>query len=294
MYCLRRSKLFVPSNRPDLLEESRKSAADALSFDLEDTVPNSEKSTARDSLVRFLNSSGETNKEHIVRVNSLSSGAMFDDLFAVVSHHIDVINIPKVESTRDIFVCEELLSYLEIKRNIDKKIEILPTLETPTGIRRALEIATSSPRMTALQLGVGDLSKIMRMKPASHRFTFPRMAILYAAAEAKICALDGVYTNLDDLEGFEAEAAESCALGFQGKSCITPSQVEIANRIFFPSQKEIHEAFEIITAYEKAKGGGMGTTVYQGQLVDKPIAERAKRIIEIAGKDGFEINLRKK
>ena len=287
MHCLRRSKLFVPANRPDLMDESRNTAADALSFDLEDTVPNTEKASARNTLVRFLESFGETEKERIVRVNSLSSGTMLEDLFAIVGSNIDVVNIPKVESPRDIFVCEEILAYLELKRNINKKIEILPTLETPTGIRKALEIATSSPRVTALQLGVGDLTKIMGMKPASYRFTYPRMVILYAAAEAGIGALDGVYTNLDDLEGFEAEAAESYALGFQGKSCITSSQVEIANRIFSPSQKEIHEALEIIDAYEKAKAQGVGTTSCEGQLVDKPIAERAKRIAEIARKSGF-------
>ena len=129
--------------------------------------------------------------------------------------------------------------------------------------------------------------KTMGMKPASHRFTYPRMVILYAAAEAGIGALDGVYTKLDDLEGFEAEAAESYAWGFQGKSCITSSQVEIANRIFSPSQKEIHEALEIIDAYEKAKAQGVGTTSCEGQLVDKPIAKRAKRIAEIARKSGF-------
>lgn len=287
MYRLRRSKFFVPANRPDLMEESRNTAADALSFDLEDTVPNDEKTTARDSLIRFLESFSDTEKECIVRVNSLSSRAMLEDLFAIVGSNIDIVNIPKVESPRDIFVCEEILAYLELKRNINKKIEIIPTIETPTGIRNALEIATSSPRVSALQLGVGDLTKIMGMKPASHRFTYPRMAILYAAAEAGIPALDSVYTKLDDLEGFEAEATESYALGFHGKSCMTPHQVEIANRIFLPSEKEIHEALEIIDVYEKARTQGIGSASCGGQLVDKPIAERAMRIAEIARKSGF-------
>lgn len=289
MFPFRRSKLFVPANRPDLMEESKNSAADALSFDLEDTVPDNEKAAARDSLSLFLESFGTSEKERIVRVNSLNSGGMLEDLFSIVGPNVDVINIPKVEGQRDIHVCEEILAYLELKRSINKKIGILPTLETPTGIRKALEIAASSPRVTALQLGVGDLTKILGMKPASHRFAFPRMAILYAAAEAGIGAIDGVYTNLEDLKGFEAEAAESYALGFQGKSCITASQVEIANRIFSPSEKEVNDALEIMDAFQQAEARGIGATSCKGQLVDKPIAERAKRIVEIARKRNASI-----
>jgi citrate lyase subunit beta/citryl-CoA lyase len=280
---LRRSKLFVPGNRADFMEKATASAADALSFDLEDAVAPAEKETARLAVARFL-AAAEPKQEMIVRVNALDTGLLFDDVIAVACANLHVVNVPKVESPRDLHVADELLTWIERKKALEPgAIRLMPTLESAAGLRRAFEIDTASPRVVALQFGAGDLKASARIEPGTERLRSVRLMVVLAAAEAGVEALDSAFTDIRDLAAFEVDAAESRRLGFHGKSCIHPSQVEIANRAFAPSAQEIAEAKSLLAAYEDALARGLGAIQHDGKLVDAPFADIARRVLEAAG-----------
>ena len=280
---LRRSKLFVPGNRADFMAKAMDSAADALSLDLEDAVAPAEKQAARQAVERFL-ASAEPKKELIVRVNALSTGLLFDDVIAVAGANLHVVNVPKVESPRDLHVVDELLGWLERSRGLEPgRIRVMPTLESPAGLRRAFEIATATPRVVALQFGAGDLKASAGIEPSTERLRSVRLMVVLAAAEAGVEALDSAFTDIRDLAAFETDAVESRRLGFHGKSCIHPSQIDAANRAFAPSATEIAEAKSLLAAYDDAVKRGLGAIQHEGKLVDAPFADIARRLLEAAG-----------
>ncbi len=280
MGCLRRSKLFVPGSRPELFEKAFRSAADGVSFDLEDAVAATRKSDARTAVARALCDFADSPKERIVRVNSLRSGLMFEDVLEVACGGLDVVNLPKVEGPRDIHVADELLSHVERKLGLTKRIALMPTIETPAGLRQAYAIATASSRVIALQLGTGDLATATGLRPSTDHLVAIRTMLLLAAAEAGVDALDSAFTGIADLAAFERDAEASRALGFRGKSCIHPVQVAVANRVFAPGPTEIAAARALVDAYDAAVRGGIGAISHDGRLVDFPIAEAARAMLD--------------
>lgn len=265
------------------MDKAMAGAADALSFDLEDAVPEAEKAAARSMVATFLDGGSGRTKELIVRVNALATGLLFDDVLAVASPNLDVVNVPKVEAPRDLHVADELLRHIERSRGIaEGTIKLIPTLETPPGLRRALDIARASTRVTAIQLGTGDLSTATGIEPATARLGPVRLMLVLAAAEAGVDALDSAFTGIARLDAFEADAIESKGLGFRGKSCIHPSQVPIANRVFAPTKAELEDARALVDAYEEAVKRGVGAISHRGMLVDAPIAQAALRLLEAA------------
>ena len=280
---LRRSKLFVPGNRPDLMVKAEQSAADALSLDLEDAVPEAEKASARHTTAEFLARGRLTSKEMIVRVNALDSGLMIEDILAVTVPGLDVVNVPKCDSPRDLHVADEVLRHTERSRGLAPgTVKLVPTVETPAGIRRAYEIATASSRTVALQLGLGDLRATTGIVPQVARLNAVRTLVILAAADAGVDALDSAFPDFTDTAGFESDAGEARLLGFHGKSCIHPSQIEPCNRIFAPSESEIEEARALLTAYEEAKARGVGAINFRGRLVDSAHAIEARKLLEVA------------
>lgn len=276
-----RSKLFVPGNRTDLMRKASSSAADALSFDLEDAVPEAEKESARTQVRGFLR---EVTPRHQiwVRINSRGSGLLIDDVAAIADAPVNVINLPKAEGARDIHLLEDVLDHFERKAGRAAPISIVPTIETARGLNRAVEIASASHRVAALQLGSGDLRESAGIIPSTEHLRAVRTLLSLAAADAGIAALDSAYTDIGNAAGFAEAASDARALGFRGKSCIHPSQVEDANRIFSPTEEEIEEAREIVREYEVAVARGIGAIKVRGRLVDGPIAETARRVLELA------------
>lgn len=279
---LRRSKLFAPGNRPDLMAKALASKADSVSFDLEDAVPAAEKENARRLVAERLADLAGCAKEIVVRVNGAESAALIDDLEAVARPGLDVVNLPKVEDPRQIYLVDRMLAHLEAKRGIERPIAVAATLETPRGLRLALDIALASPRVSALQLGLGDLSAVVGLQPSGDGPAYPRALIAFAAAEAGIDALDSAFTDIADPAGFEAEARRARALGLRGKSCIHPTQIEAANRVFGPTAAELEEARGMVDAYDAATRRGIGAVAHAGKLVDFPIAEQARRLLAAA------------
>jgi len=267
-----RSKLFVPGSRPELFAKAVASGADALSFDLEDSVSMDRKEEARRAVSEFLHERALNQCQTVlVRVNGLASGLLEADVKALAGCGIDVINVPKVESADDVRQALDV---------IPGDIKILANIETPKGLRLAAEIATADARIAGLQLGFIDLFSQCGIdsRETAAKYSI-RLAVRLAAAEAGIAVFDSAFAEVKNLEGFRAEAEAARSLGFSGKSCIHPTQVAIANQVFAPSRREIARAEEILVAMRER---GQDVFLLDGQMIDKPILERARDVVRLA------------
>ncbi len=277
-----RSKLFVPGVRPELFAKALAGEADALSFDLEDSVPEARKGEARAQVAAFVQSAAVlgTSKLIVVRVNALDTGHLPADLAAVAHTGVGLVNLPKVESAQDVLAAVAMLEQAEAANGLSQPLRLLATIETPRGLRRAAEIASAHPRVAGLQLGLADLFEpfgIDRRDPATVHATL--YAVRMAAAEAGVFAWDAAFADLADGEGFHAEAAMARRLGYVGKSCIHPKQVALANAVFMPDADEIAAARRIIAAAGEASDAGRGAFVVDGRMVDLPFLKRAQALL---------------
>ena len=277
-----RSKLFVPGVRPELFAKALVSAADALSFDLEDSVPAARKDEARTSVAAFLRTDAvrDVAKLIVVRVNALDTPHCEADLAAVAETNVALINLPKVESADDIRAAVLLLERAETANGLTRSIGLVATIETPRGLRCAAEIALAHPRVVGLQLGLADLFEPFGI---DRRDAANRHAALYAlrmaAAEASVFAWDAAYAAIDDAEGFRGEADMARRLGYVGKSCIHPRQIALANEMFMPHADEIAAAERIVAAAAAAAKLGRGAFLVDGHMVDLPFLKRAEALL---------------
>jgi citrate lyase subunit beta/citryl-CoA lyase len=285
-----RSKLFVPASRPELFAKALAGDADALSFDLEDAVQETRKADARGTLEAFLRQVSERppGKILIVRVNGLTTPHFEADLRAVAWPGVDMINLPKPQSAEDVRAAAAALARVEAERRIGSPIGILANIESPRGLRLALEIATAHPRVVGLQLGLGDLFEPYGIDRADARAVHAtQLTVRVAAAEAGIWACDTVYGTVADPEGFTREAEAARRLGFIGKSCIHPTQVPLANAVFRPSDAEIAAALRVVDAARGAERNGVGAFLVDGRMIDIPFVKRAEAILAAARRLGL-------
>jgi len=228
---LPRSKLFIPGDRLDGLGDALVARPDALSVDLEDGVAEAGKAAARQAVAAALRAA-HPGPQVWVRVNAVGSGHTVADILALAGTHVDVVNLPKVETAADIALVEELLRHIEQAARRDRPIALVPTIESARGLRNVLAIATASKRVLALQLGGGDLSGSTGIARRGAGMDVVRTMLCLAAAEAGIGALDSTPHGQDDLLAFEADALHARSLGFRGKSCMHKAQIAVANQVF--------------------------------------------------------------
>ncbi len=281
-----RSKLFVPGSRPELFPKAFGSETDAVSFDLEDSVVESKKDQARSEVASFLREPAVTGgKVTIVRVNGLSGTHFLADVAALKGSSVDVINLPKVESRDDVQRAVEAISALDSPSTGRAPIGILANIETPKGLRLALEIATADPRVMGLQLGFTDFSLACGIHSRNLiALNAVRLAIIFAAAEAGVASYDGAFVDTADREGFRLEAEAAKALGFAGKSCIHPSQIAMSNVAFSPTPDEVGRAQRLLAAADEAEKRGTGAFLHEGKMVDSPIIARAREVLALAAR----------
>lgn len=289
-----RSKLFVPASRPELFSKALDSQADGLSFDLEDSVREDKKQDARNILAQFLKTEEviASKKIIIVRVNPMETPYFLDDIAAVVASGVKVINIPKVESGQAISAAAQAVEVVERQHNLNPNghsaARLLINIETPKSLRLAHELAVADSRVMGLQLGLGDLFEpyaIDRTQVVAVQQAMFQVAM--AAHEAGIPAFDGAYANIADQTGYEREARLSHSLGYLGKSCIHPSQIEIANSVFRPSDDEIAFSKKVVEAEQDANLNSVGAFVVDGKMIDPPFANRARSILRMAQQLGL-------
>ena len=279
-----RSKLFVPASRPELFTKAMSSAADAISFDLEDAVEEGQKGFARQALLDFFETNQTQHKKAIVvRINAIDTTHYAADLEVVVSSAVQIINLPMVESATAVRDLSARIGKLETDRRLTRPIGILVNIESPKGLRQAAELALADPRVVGLQIGFGDLFGpygIVSGEPSATQVV--RVLVKMAAAEAGIEAYDGAYVDIANPDGFTLDAQAAYRLGFTGKSCIHPSQVGLANAVFRPSEQQIQQALRVVQAAKENLARGVGAFVVDGQLVDGPLITRAERTVALA------------
>lgn len=278
-----RSKLFVPGGRPDLFAKAYASAADAVSFDLEDAVVEECKATARADVAAFVATHQRNGKLAIVRVNAPGTQHFDADLAAIVRAGPDLINVPKLESAQQVQAVAAALERLERDPGPGAP-RLLLNIETPRGLRRAAEIAAAHPRVAGLQLGLGDLFEaqgIRRDDPANVHAAMFRVAL--AAAEAGVWACDGAHPDFQDPAAFEHEARIAQGLGFVGKSCIHPRQIDWAHAVFTPDEATLSWARKVVSAAAEARAQSRAAFAVDGRMVDPPYLRRAERLLAQAG-----------
>ena len=279
---LMRSKLFVPGSRPELFAKAVASAADALSFDLEDAVTKSRKAEARSLVSAFLhNTPANIEKILIVRVNAVGTPFFEADIEAVVSPRLDIINLTMVEETAAVMEAAALLDRIEKPGDVAGRTRILVNIETPKALRDAAKLAAAHPRIAGLQIGYADLLEPCGIDRSDHAaLAHIRIAVRLAAAEAGIQAYDGAYGVVTAPDAFRAECESARRHGFAGKSCIHPSQIEIANEAFMPKAAEIERARRILAA--EADANGVGAFLVDGHMIDEPFLISARAIVALA------------
>ncbi len=292
-----RSKLFVPASRPEWYGKALASAADAISFDLEDAVAPALKPAARIALARLLDGreanppdwlTALRDKTLIVRVNALESEHFAADLEAAVWPALQVINLPKVESAASVQQAAEAMERLESARGITRRIGILANIESPRGLRLAAEIANAHPRIVGLQIGYGDLFAPLGISSGNPAATQAvRFAVRMAAAEAQVQAYDGAYVNFADPQAFRNDSLAARDMGFAGRSCIHPSQITVANEVFMPSAAEVARALRVVQAADENLTQGVGAFSVDGQLVDGPFIVQARQVVALAQRLGL-------
>ncbi|HEQ5405178.1 TPA: citrate (pro-3S)-lyase subunit beta [Streptococcus pyogenes] len=281
---LRRTMMFVPGANAAMLRDAPLFGADSVMFDLEDSVSLKEKDTSR-ALVHFaLKTFDYSSVETVVRVNGLDScGAL--DIEAVVLAGVNVIRLPKTETAQDIVDVEAVIERVERENGIEvDRTRMMAAIESAEGVLNAREIAKASKRLIGIALGAEDYVTNMKTRryPDGQELFFARSMILHAARAAGIAAIDTVYSDVNNTEGFQNEVRMIKQLGFDGKSVINPRQIPLVNEIYTPTEKEIDHAKQVIWAIREAESKGSGVISLNGKMVDKPIVERAERVIALA------------
>jgi citrate lyase subunit beta/citryl-CoA lyase len=282
---LRRTMMYVPGNNPAMLSDAHIYGADSLMFDLEDSVSIHEKDSAR-LLVYNMVKNINYGTEVVVRINGLDTPYGRQDIVAMVRAGVDVIRLPKTDSKEDVHAVEQLIEETERDLNIEVgTTKMMAALESPLGIINAYEIAAASKRLIGIAIGAEDF--VTNMKTSRSQIGVElltaRSQLVIAARAAGIAALDTVFSDVDDEETFSREVNLIKQLGFDGKSVINPRQIDIVHDIYQPTEKEINHARKVLYAIKEAEAKGSGVIAVDGKMVDKPIVERAERVLKLAG-----------
>lgn len=284
---MRRSRLYLPGNEPKFYPNAGLHNPDAIILDLEDSVAPSEKDASRYLVRNTLCANDFYGAERMVRINQLPRG--LDDLHFIVPHNVHVILIPKCESAQTVIDVEEEIKMIKADRNISATIYLMPIIESALGVLKAYEIASSSDKVCALAVGLEDYTAdlgVERTNEGRESF-YARSAVVNAAKAAGVQAIDTVFSDINDMEGLRASVMEAKSLGFEGKGCIHPRQIQVVLEAFAPTEKEIEKAKKIVLAFEEAEKKGLGVVALGSKMIDAPVVKRAKHTIELALLNGL-------
>jgi citrate lyase subunit beta/citryl-CoA lyase len=282
---LRRTMLYVPGNNPGMIKDAGIYNADCIMFDLEDSVPVTEKDSARFLVYEMLQAIDYPRKELIVRVNALDTRMGIDDLEAMVRTGKVAIRLPKTECAQDVIFCEQQIERIENENGIPVgSTRMMAALESARGVLNAKEIALASKRLIGIAIGAEDYVTDLKTNRSLEgiELLFGRSMVLLAARAAGIDAIDTVYSDVNNEEGFRKEVSLIKQLGFDGKSVINPRQIKPVHEIYTPSEKEIEKSLAIMDAIEEAHRKGSGVIALNGKMIDKPIVARAQHVLDLA------------
>ena len=273
----RRSVLYMPGANERALEKAKGIPADALILDLEDAVAPDAKAEARERVCEAAASDRYGAREVAIRVNSAGTPWHDDDLRAAAGSGPAAVLVPKVDAASTVHAIEKALE----AGGAPDRTAIWAMLETPVAALHAEEICAASDRLTVLVMGTNDLAKELAAEHVPGRVPLLAglgLCLLAARATGKVI-LDGVYNDISDAEGFEAECLQGRQMGFDGKTLIHPSQLEPANRVFAPSAEELERAREVVAAFEEATAAGKGVVTVGGRMIENLHVAQAQRAI---------------
>ncbi len=284
---LRRSRLYLPGNEPKFMVNAGLHQPDGIILDLEDSVHPGEKDAARLLVRNALRAVDFGSAERMVRINQLPLG--LEDLAAVVPERPELILIPKVERAEQVIEVHRAVEEILSRTGGVRPLWLMPILESAEGIERAHEIARASDRVVALTVGLEDYTAdlgVVKTREGSETL-YARMRVVNAARAAGLAAIDSVYGDVADVEGLGEWAVRSRAMGFEGMGCVHPRQIAVIHEAFSPSRGEIEKALRIEAAFRDAREKGLGVVSLGSKMIDPPVVERARRLVERARKMGL-------
>jgi len=307
---LNRSELAVPGSNYRFIEKAADSGVDVLFLDLEDAVAPDDKAQARKNIVKALNEIDFGKKTVSVRINGLDTHYMYRDVVDLIEQggeRLDLIMIPKVGTAADVYAVDMLATQVEDAVGRKKRLGFELIIETALGMANVDAIAGASKRLESLHFGVADYAASTRARTTVIGGPNPLYGVLtdadeagrreyhwgdmwhYAVARMVVAAranglrpIDGPFGDIQDPEGYKAQARRSAVLGCEGKWAIHPSQIDLANEIFAPSEKEVEKANRILAAMEQAQKEGKGAVTLDGRLIDIASIKQAENLVRKA------------
>ena len=286
---LRRSMMFLNCQKPGLIKDAYVYGADSIMLDLEDAVAENQKDAARYSLYHALKEIDYRGTERVVRINGLDTPHWREDIRVCVAGGADTIRIAKTESAADVHTVEEAVTAAEEEFGMPVgKTLLMAAIESTRGVLNTLEICESSERLFGIALSGGDYTKDLQtvISGTGVELAGARQHMIIAARAAGVQCFDTVFTNLDDMEGFEREVRMIKMMGFDGKSLVNPRQIEIVHKIFTPTQKEIIFAEKVVREIDEKKAQGIGVFTVDGKMIDIAFYDGAMRTIKLAKASG--------
>ena len=278
---LRRTMMFVPGNSPKMINNAELYGADTLMFDVEDSIAVSQKDTAR-LMVKYALKYLPFNCETAVRINHVTQSPFgIDDLKAILPSKPDLIRLPKTESVDEVRLVTRMIEEVEKNEGFPEgSINIICAIESVRGLYEVQMIA-KEPRVVAIALGGEDFIANLKTQRTAHgiELYYARSQILMAARDANIQAMDTVFADVYNLEGFCKEVTDSKDMGFDGKSVVHPLQIGIVNEIYTPTQQQIAHSVKVLACYKAAIENNQGVITVDGKMIDVPIVVRAERIV---------------
>lgn len=277
--------LYIPGNNPAMLQNGGVYGADCVLLDLEDAVALNQKDAARILVRNMLKHINYYNCEVSVRVNHLATPFGRADLEEIVPLQPDAIRFPKTETVQQLAELINIIEEIEDKHKLPHdKMKIHAMIETAVGVQNVYQIAAFSKRVDAITIGGQDLTADMGIVKTKDNagIDYARKQIVMAAKANGIDAIDTVFADVDDEDGLREETEYAKKIGFSGKAVINPRQIDVVNEVFMPTEEEIRQASKIYRAWIKAKSEGVGVFAIDGKMVDAPVMERAKRILQLA------------
>ncbi|MBW4223944.1 citrate (pro-3S)-lyase subunit beta [Enterobacter roggenkampii] len=286
---LRRSMLFIPGSSAAMLSTAFIYKPDSIMFDLEDAVALKEKDSARLLVFHALQHPMYNDIETVVRINPLNTPLGLKDLEAAVRAGVDVIRLPKTDTPEDIYQLEREI--VRIEESCGRPVgstKLMAAIESAVGVINAVAIAKSSDRLMGIALAAFDYVMDMQTERGDGTELFyARCAVLHAARGAGIDAFDVVYADVNDEAGFLKEVDLIRRMGFNGKSLINPRQIEILHSAYAPTQEEVDYAQRVIAAAEEGERNGLGVISLNGKMIDAPIINHARVVIERKNASGI-------
>lgn len=294
---LQRSELAVPGSNPTMIDRAIKSAADYVFLDCEDAVAPPDKEQARKNIIQALNDLDwkGAGKTVSVRINGLDTHYCCRDVVDIVEQagaKLDTILIPKVGTPADVYAIESFVSQIEVAKGLPHKIGMEALIETPLGMANVEAIASANSRLEAMHFGVADYAAFNKARTVvigglnpdypgdQWHFALSRMTVACRAFGLR--PIDGPFGDFSDPAGYTAGAKRAAALGIEGKWAIHPSQIELANEVFSPTDAEIEKAKRILVALKEAEAQGKGAASLDGKMIDAASEKMAKNILVVA------------